>query len=142
MSNASIAQVVQEGGVYVGPTVGISMRPMLKEGRDTIVVTKKEGRLKVHDVALYLREGRNILHRVIAVTDEGYIIRGDNCYADEVVPEGAVIGVLTQYFKGKKEISLTSKKYVRYVKRRLKSYPVRRVFYWLLIKIKRIIKAR
>ena len=83
----SIAQVLQETGIYVGPTVGTSMLPMLKNRRDTIVVKAKTERLKPLDVALYTRGGKYILHRVLSVTDTGYIIRGDNCYFDEIVPD-------------------------------------------------------
>ena len=80
MSTAkSIQEVLQETGVYVGPTAGTSMLPMLKNRRDTIVVSKKTERLKPLDVALYKRGEQYILHRVLEVTDTGYIIRGDNC---------------------------------------------------------------
>ena len=50
-----IEEVLEKEGKYVGPTVGVSMRPMLKEGRDTIVVLAKKERLKPLDVALYIR---------------------------------------------------------------------------------------
>ena len=110
----SIEQVLQETGVYVGPTVGISMLPMLKNRRDTIVVKAKTERLKPLDVALYLRGGRYILHRVLSVTETGYIIRGDNCYCDEIVPEETVIGVLTEFFRKKKHYFCTDEKYLAY----------------------------
>ena len=94
-----IEDVLKEKGVYMGPTVGVSMLPMLKNRRDTIVVKPKTERLKRLDVALYKRGEDYILHRVLGVIDGGYIIRGDNCYADENVPEDAVIGVLTEFFR-------------------------------------------
>ena len=102
----TIEEVLRDKGVYIGPTVGVSMLPMLKNRRDTIVVKAKTERLKPLDVALYKRGDTYILHRVLEVTESGYIIRGDNCYSDEIVPEGAVIGVLTEFFrKGKHLIS-------------------------------------
>ena len=42
----TIEQVLEETGVYVGPTVGVSMLPMLKNRRDSIIVSKKKDRLK------------------------------------------------------------------------------------------------
>jgi hypothetical protein len=141
-----IEDVLLSKGQYVGPTAGVSMLPMLKNRRDTIVVTKKTERLQPLDVALYKRRDLYVLHRVLRVTDTGYIIRGDNCYSDEIVPEEAVIGVLTEFFrKDEHIICATDKKYHRYVKRRLKTYKTRRFFVLLKAKfkagIKKILKA-
>ena len=132
-----IEDVLKEKGVYMGPTVGVSMLPMLKTRRDTIVVKPKTERLKRLDVALYKRGEDYILHRVLESVDGGYIIRGDNCYADENVPEDAVIGVLTEFFRKDKHILCTDEKYIRYAEKRLKTYKFRRFF----VRIKRKIFA-
>ena len=124
----TIEEVLAEKGVYIGPTVGISMLPMLKNRRDTIVVQAKTERLKPLDVALYKRGDAYILHRVLEVVKKGYIIRGDNCYSDENVPEESVIGVLTEFFRKDKHYYCTDEKYLKYVKRRLKNYKFRRFF--------------
>ena len=124
----TIEQVLFDKGVYIGPTVGISMLPMLKNRRDTIVVQAKTERLKPLDVALYKRGDAYVLHRVLEVKEKGYIIRGDNCYTDEQVPEECVIGVLTEFFRKNKHFYCTDEKYLKYVKRRLKYYKPRRFF--------------
>ena len=136
----TIEEVLLETGKYIGPTVGVSMLPMLKNRRDTIVVKAKTERLQPLDVALYKRGDAYILHRVLSVTESGYIIRGDNCYYDEIVPEEAVIGVLTEFFRKKKHYFCTDKKYLRYVKKRLKNYKVRRFFIRTKMKILAAIK--
>lgn len=123
-----LKSVIEKEGRFVGTTVGVSMLPMIKSGRDVIVVEKNVDRLKKYDVALYTRGDAYVLHRVLEVKPDHYIIRGDNCYSDEYVPEENVLGVLTEYFKGNKRISVTDKKYLRYVKRRLAFYPVRRLY--------------
>ncbi len=133
----TIEEVLLQTGKYIGPTVGVSMLPMLKQRRDTIVVTAKTDRLKPLDVALYKRGDAYILHRVLKVTESGYIIRGDNCYEDEIVPEETVIGVLTEFFRKDKHYFCTDEKYLRYVKKHLKRYKSRRFF----VRIKRKIKA-
>lgn len=130
----TIEEVLSTHGKYVGPTVGVSMLPMLKNRRDTIVVLPKTERLQPLDVALYKRGEAYILHRVLQVVDGGYIIRGDNCYADENVPEEAVIGVLSEFFRKGKHYTCTDKKYLKYVKKRLKHYKSRRFF--VLVKAK------
>ena len=123
-----IEEVLKEKGVYVGPTVGVSMLPMLKNRRDTIIVRPKTERLQPLDVALYKRGNDYVLHRVLSLTETGYIIRGDNCYSDENVPESAVIGVLTEFYRKNKHFLCTDEKYLKYVKRRLKTYKTRRFF--------------
>ena len=136
----TIEEVLEKEGKYIGPTVGVSMLPMLKTRRDSIVVSKKTGRLKPWDVALYKRGESYILHRVLKVTDTGYIIRGDNCYSDEIVPEECILGVLTEFFRKDEHYFCDDEKYLRYVKRRLKTYPQRRFFVRMKGKMKRIVK--
>lgn len=131
-----IEEILAEQGVYVGPTVGVSMLPMLKNRRDTIVVKPKTERLKRLDVALYRRGNDYVLHRVLAPIDGGYLIRGDNCYADERIPEEDVFGVLTEFFRKDKHIYCTDKKYLRYAEKRLKTYKTRRFFVRMKGKIK------
>ena len=125
----TIEELIAEEGKYVGPTVGVSMLPMLKSGRDSVVIVKKEAQLKPLDVALYKRGEKYVLHRVISVIEGGYIIRGDNCYTDEKIPESAVFGVLSEYFRENERIDCaTDEKYLRYAKRRVKNYRLRRFF--------------
>ena len=136
----TIEEVLEKTGVYVGPTVGISMLPMLKNRRDTIVVQAKTERLKALDVALYRRDNDYVLHRVLQPIEGGYIIRGDNCYSDENVPENAVIGVLSEFFRKGKHFYCTDEKYIKYAEKRLKTYKSRRRFVMFKAKVKGAIK--
>ena len=136
----TIEELLQTEGKYVGPTSGVSMLPMLKSGRDSVVIMLKTERLKPWDVALYKRGDDYVLHRVIRQTDDGYIIRGDNCYSDEKIKEERVIGVLTEYFKAEKRVQLDDPKYLRYVKRRIKNYKLRRFFFRIKSKAKNAVK--
>ncbi len=131
-----IEEVLLREGKYVGPTVGVSMLPMLKNRRDTIVVRPKTERLKRLDVALYHRGDAYVLHRVLEPIDGGYKIRGDNCYSDEYIPEDDVFGVLTEFFRKDKHYYCTGKKYLRYANRRLRTYKVRRFFYFTKVKLR------
>lgn len=142
----TIEEVLEKSGKYVGPTVGVSMLPMLKNRRDSVIIFPKTERLKPLDVALYKRGNDYVLHRVLEVKEWGYIIRGDNCYADENIPEDWVIGVLKEFYRKDKHVLCTDKKYLRYAKRRVKTYPVRRVFVKIKQKIyglaRRILKRK
>ena len=73
-----IEQMLERDGVIVYKTRGVSMRPMLKQNRDLVTVRKFEGRLKKYDVPLYRRKrGGYVLHRIIGLKDDCYIIRGE-----------------------------------------------------------------
>ena len=141
-----IEEVIQREGKYVGPTVGVSMLPMLRQRRDTIVVCAKTEKLKPLDVALYHRGDAYVLHRVLRQTPTGYIIRGDNCYSDEYILEEQVIGVLTEFYRKDKHYNCTDEKYLHYAKRRVANYPIRRIFFKMKAKAyaiaKRVLKGK
>ena len=64
-------------------TKGISMRPLLRQGRDIVVIKRPMFPLKAGDVPLYRVKGKNelVLHRILKVREDGvYIIRGDNLF--------------------------------------------------------------
>lgn len=132
-----IEDVLAENGAYIGPTVGVSMLPLLKNRRDTVVIKPKTERLKRLDVALYKRGDAYVLHRVLQPIDGGYLIRGDNCYSDEHIPEEDVIGVLTEFFRKGRHVYCTDKKYLRYAERRIKTYKLRKCF----LRCKNLLKA-
>lgn len=133
-------EVLRREGRLVMPFKGVSMLPLLKAGEDVVVIEPIKEKLRPLDVALYKREkdGAYVLHRVISVSENGYVIRGDNCYSDENVKEEQVFGVLTGYFKGEKLIPVSDEKYQKYARRRVKNYRFRKTLHALKGKIKGI----
>lgn len=125
----SIEQQLDQNGIYVGLTKGVSMRPMLREGKDTIMISPVAGRLKKYDVPLYRKHGSYVLHRVVEVTDKGYVICGDNCVTKEYdVTDEMLVGVLSGFRRGEKYVSVDSNRYLSYAKVWVFLYPVRRLF--------------
>lgn len=103
--------------IAIVPT-GNSMWPMLKHRKQSVLVSKKTQRLKPFDVALYERKnGTYVLHRVMELTDTGYVICGDSQSYFEEVKEEAVIGVMTAFYRGKKCIEATDEKYIAKVQK-------------------------
>ena len=89
-----IEEIIARDGVYVCTTSGISMKPMLRDRRDTVVIAPVSGRLKKYDVALYRYKGKYLLHRVVKVLPDSYVCCGDNCITPEIgVTDADVIGV-------------------------------------------------
>ena len=71
-------------------------------------------------------DGSYILHRVVGVGDGHYLIRGDNTYTPEIVPDSDVIGVLDGFQRKGREISADDRGYQTYVRLWDAVYPLRR----------------
>ena len=98
----SAEQVLEEKGFFVTTTSGVSMKPLFSDRRDRIVIKPISERLKKYDVPLYRRGEKLVLHRVIGVKEDHYIIRGDNCIEREFVKDEQIVGVLSEFYrKGK-----------------------------------------
>ena len=123
--SSTFEELLEKDGRLVYRIRGVSMMPLLRQKRDLVVIEPAKGRLKKYDTALYRRGRSYVLHRVIGVTEKGYLIRGDNTYTIEKVPEGDVIGVLTQFSRGGKSHSVTEKGYLLYVRLWDGIYPLR-----------------
>lgn len=122
-----IEEVLARDGVYVCTTSGVSMMPMLRDRRDTVVITPVSGRLKKYDVALYRFGGKYLLHRVVKVLPDSYICCGDNCITPEVgVTDADVIGILTEVWRGDKKLNLDGGCYKIYYKLRVATFGLRR----------------
>ena len=82
-------------------THGFSMIPLLHDGGDRVRLVKPKGRLSVGDVALCVTDtGKYVLHRVIALKDEGYVFKGDNCIGTEFCKDDSdVIGVACAFIR-------------------------------------------
>ena len=108
-TGTNIESILERDGVFVSTTSGVSMYPMLRDRRDTIIITRPKGRLKKYDIALYKRGNSYVLHRVIKVLPDSYVIRGDNCVAKEYgITDKDILGVLTGFYRGEKEKSIKS----------------------------------
>lgn len=112
----SVKEILDKTGKYTGLTKGISMRPMLHQGRDNIIVVKNTQRLKKYDVAVYLlKSGKYVMHRVIEVYDDHYIFMGDNLKMREYVTDDMICGKLVGYFKkGKRYIDCEDNKLYKF----------------------------
>ena len=125
--HSSIRTQLDTQGFCACTVAGSSMNPMLREGREVVMIRKKSTPPRVDDVVLYEHDGELVLHRVRKITPKGYLIRGDNSYADHKnVPEAAILGVLEYYVReGERIDCATDRRYRRYVRRRNASYPMR-----------------
>ncbi len=135
---STFEEILARDGVLVYRTRGVSMRPMLRQNRDLVEIRVPGERLKPYDVALYRRGRDYVLHRVIEVREDGYIIRGDNTYGPEEVPDSAVIGVLTGFVRKGKKHSVDEAGYRCYARFWHAIYPLRARVYFGLRRLKRL----
>ncbi len=126
--STTFEEFLKREGHLVYRTKGVSMEPMLRQNRDLVNIRVPASRLKKYDVALYKRGGDYVLHRVIGVRPDHYLIRGDNTYAVEHVPDSAVIGVLSSFVRKGKEHAVTERGYRCYTRFWQIIYPLRALY--------------
>lgn len=117
ISHSSIEDVVAKGN-FVIHSHGVSMWPMIRNGVDSVHIEPVSGRLNKFDIPLYRdNRGRLVIHRIIEVTDTGYVILGDGLYEREYdITDANILGKIVGFYRKEKYISCESKGYLRYVK--------------------------
>lgn len=119
---------------------GTSMLPMLRQGKDAVVLSPVPQRLKKYDLPLYRREnGQFVLHRVVKV-GEWYTCMGDNQFRKEKgLSHTQMIAVVSAFSRSGKEHSVEEWQYRLYCRVWNYSRPIRRM--WRLARgaIRRIV---
>ena len=120
---------------------GVSMQPMLYQGRDRVTLSPVTGPLKKYDLPLYrMDSGKFILHRIVAA-GESYTCRGDNTYFDETgIRQDQLIGVVSAFTRKGRMFSVQEPGYRLYCRIWVAAYPlrrfVRRALNWLRRRLK------
>ena len=117
MNNSTFEEILEKDGRLIYSNVGDSMLPLIRQGRDLMVIERHCGRLKKYDVPLYRRDsGQYVLHRVVKVRENDYVLCGDNRWQRETgVTDRQILGVLTAVIRDGKEIAVTDRRYRLYV---------------------------
>lgn len=124
---------------------GKSMLPMLRENRDSVMLSPIPEMLKKYDLPLYQREnGQYVLHRIIEInkSDDTYTCIGDNQFVKEYgLRREQMIAIVTAFEHNGKEHGVTDISYQLYCRcwyysRKLR-YFWRRGIHWIRRKLKR-----
>ena len=116
---------------------GVSMLPMLRQGRDTVTLSPLPETLKKYDLPLYRRaNGQYVLHRIVKV-GETYTCVGDNQFVYETgLEHGQMIALVSGFARDGREYSATDWRYRLYCRVWHYSRPgrrlCRRIMGWLL----------
>ena len=138
--HSTFEQEIQRTGKLIYTNVGDSMMPLIRQDKDLLIIEKVSGRLKKYDVPLYRRDnGKYVLHRILKVREQDYVICGDNRWCKEYgITDRHIIGVLTGIVRNGKTISVTDKKYLLYVHLWCDFFPVRALLVHIFAKLKKL----
>lgn len=127
-----IETILKEEKIFIGQTAGDSMEPMLRGGRDTVIIVPPTFPLSPGDVPVYRRDGHYTMHRIIKLTKYGYLICGDNRPVPERnVKQEDIIGVLAAFYHDGRYVDCKDPEYLAYTRKVCRSYHVRRFRYIL-----------
>ena len=134
----SFEEVLDKYGSFAFTNVGTSMMPLIRQGEDVMIIEKKGSeRQKKYDVVLYRRGKYYILHRILRVRKNDYVIAGDNCYTKERgIKDEQIIGRLVAIERGGRHIDVRDRRYRAYVHLWCDFYIVRAAILWCKSKLK------
>lgn len=145
MNKGSYESYLEEHGSLTYSNVGVSMLPLLRQGKDLFTVRRKgTERCRRGDVVLYRRPPTHyVLHRVIEVRKQDYVILGDNCIGKEYgIRDEDIIGVMTGYVRDGREHSTDELGYRLYSFWILHTIGIRIFFKKVRIRLSRMLKGR
>lgn len=113
-----IEEKLKSGGEVSFKPHGISMLPLIRQGKDSVTLKQLKEEPKKLDVIFYRRtDGQFVLHRIVGTDKNGYILCGDNQYIKEYgVQKSQIIGIMTAVLRDGEVISCDDLKYRAYCK--------------------------
>jgi len=128
MNKSTYEQELEKNGTLIYTTKGRSMRPFLRSGQDLMVIERRDNsRFRPRDVVLYRRRsGKYVLHRIMVVRKQDYVLCGDNCWNLEPgIRDEQILGVLTAVIRDGKRLDVKAP-----------GYRARVFIWWLLYPIR------
>ena len=134
-------ELLNKDGYIVYTNVGASMMPLLRQRRDIIEIRPVSGRVKKYDVVLYKVGEKYILHRVLKVCHNDYVICGDhNIRCEYGITDEQIMGVMTRVIRDGKSIYPTDWRYKLYCHLWVDFYPIRVFILKLKAKARAIVR--
>ena len=109
-------QFIDENGFLVIHPIGVSMLPMLRGGKDTVELVAPDA-IRLHDVVWYRRPtGEQVLHRVVGIEGDTFVLCGDaQTVCEHGVRRADILGVMCGFYRGERYVSVENKWYRAYV---------------------------
>lgn len=110
------------------PFRGVSMLPMLRQGRDVVEISPIPGQLKKYDLPVYqYPSGKIVMHRIVDVKNDHYVCLGDNTYTYEHITPEQLIAVVSAFKRGEKRIDVNAPAYRIYSRVWVAVFPLRKL---------------
>ncbi len=115
-----IEEGIKNGGCFRFYPKGISMLPLIRQGKDSVVFSKVAD-VKKYDILLYRRDDGNfVLHRMVGKNDDGYIMCGDGQFwYERGIKEEQLLAKVVGLYRENKFVPLDNPEYIKYVKKRV-----------------------
>lgn len=141
MGKAQLEQL-EKYGHYLSVPKGISMRPMIRGGRDACLIERITRKPKRYDLVMYIRQPnfQGVIHRVVRFENGKYVIIGDNCWQLEYVRPDQIKGIVTEFCHKGKWHKVDEKLYMLYVHIWVDLLFLKRPLFYVRDKMKRLIK--
>lgn len=114
-----IEEVLASGGEFRMNPKGVSMLPLIVQGRDSVVLRRDDTRkLKKNDMVFYRRDnGQFVLHRIMKVEADGtYTMCGDNqLYLEKGIRDEQIISYVEGLYRKGKRVNYNGFKYRVYL---------------------------
>lgn len=113
-----IREVLDSGGEFRLYPKGTSMQPLIRAGRDSVVLVKSSVPCRINDLILFRRDdGDYVLHRVMRLRQDALVLCGDNqTVLEHGIRDDQVIGKVKVIHRGGKVLDDTSWSYKVYLK--------------------------
>ena len=116
-----IEEVISSGGEFQFAPYGTSMLPLIRPGQDSVIFVAPNN-LKKTDIVLYRRlDGSFILHRIMLIQKDNYIMCGDNQrQLERDIKKEQILALVKDVYRNGDPVDTKSKEYQRYIKSRYK----------------------
>ena len=122
-----VISLLEEGKEVTIPVKGFSMLPFIRGEKDLVVLEKPGRDLSVDDIVLFRYGGHYVMHRIISVEGETYVIMGDGVPQNtEKVTRSDIYGLVKRILRnGRREVDPHSPCQRRRIRLWKKMLPVR-----------------
>lgn len=115
----------------------MSMYPLLKNHRDSVYIEPTEN-LKKYDVVLFRRKsGQLVLHRIIGIEKNRFIVCGDNEFFKETIQREQIAGKMTEFCRNNKNGKTDSLKFKIYSRCWCSSFFIKKILLYIYTKFDR-----
>ena len=125
---------LEKHGWYFSVPRGVSMYPMIRNGKDIVEIRKLTEEPKRYDLVMYTRgpNEQGVIHRVLRKRkkDGVFVICGDNCWQLEYIRPERIYGIATRFCRKGTWHTVDEKPYLLYVHLWCDFYPVRAAILW------------